>query len=1000
MSWKKTGGLNFNESKRAVSDYEGNLYRKLIVNDLSVNNTISIDESVGINLPPNTIALDISKNEQTLLSVGGNYKQTGADLEIFNQNTTVNNNINTRRALVHDISDILQINPYQDYEMSVEIYSSGANPTKILGNLDISGTNINITSDQLKNIGSQSANRTLGYYYNVLGSGTGSSYQSGTFDISSNFIDFSIDGSLNVNNVITLQDKDISSNGLADLYLATGSLTSNKASIETQISKTKTALIHNSLDRLIINDNNDYTGGVQIKGGRYNRNIFLDGNVQIGYCPLTSASTTQVLDQNDNPQTISLYGENLVDNNAYNEAFTARADVSYNLDIAGSCRIRGDLLYVDGDFVVEGSKVILNQETDFISGSIIQVENALLLGFDKDNVLQFNPLNGADIVKGVFSRNNVFVGNPYVPNNILSDERNYGGIYFANTNDNIEHFDDSNNNNDNVRSASQIGIQGIAPIQLQKTDFNYSGIIKRELESIVQGSTTLSKHGSEIVMYNYQYTQNQTFNSTVTNNQQMRNADRIRLYAGEIRFDTNWSTATGTEVGNPSTNSRQYDFLDDSIPSLTRTKMLLTKEGYLGIGENKFYSGSNRTQSGDTISQATAMYYPTHRLDVRGKEGVFLGIMDDSNENFTGFLRFGTESYDTTKFHEISVNYNSDTSSSNAITFNIFNSSNRTEVLRLRGDGRIGVGTNAPKCRLDINSTDALKIPVGTNAQRPSIVEEGQIRFNSETNMYEGYNSTGNGYWQGLGGVIDVDLNTYITAETVPGSDEDQLKFFTSGRTHPDISGSSWDTANDYRSTSRLQMIIDHTYGGMAIGNTYAVDVSNGTYAPPNDGLLVEGNVGIGIDVSNNSNPQSQLDISGNVRIGTSYAGNDSITTDPVNGIIIEGPVGIGTSDPGDGFLLDVSGNVRFQSQITTETDLNVNGTVNLYTMAGIDQVGTIKIGRSDDNTNTIIKRYDTYMERTRPVLDFYSKNPNFKELDGTLEIDQITRKIDTFINV
>ena len=55
---------------------------------------------------------------------------------------------------------------------------------------------------------------------------------------------------------------------------------------------------------------------------------------------------------------------------------------------------------------------------------------------------------------------------------------------------------------------------------------------------------------------------------------------------------------------------------------------------------------------------------------------------------------------------------------------------------------------------------------------------------------------------------------------------------------------------------------------------------------------------------------------------------------------------------------------------------------------------------RSDDNTNTIIKRYDTYMERTRPVLDFYSKNPNFKELDGTLEIDQITRKIDTFINV
>ena len=55
---------------------------------------------------------------------------------------------------------------------------------------------------------------------------------------------------------------------------------------------------------------------------------------------------------------------------------------------------------------------------------------------------------------------------------------------------------------------------------------------------------------------------------------------------------------------------------------------------------------------------------------------------------------------------------------------------------------------------------------------------------------------------------------------------------------------------------------------------------------------------------------------------------------------------------------------------------------------------------RSDDNSKTILRRYDTYMNTTKPVLDFYSKNPNFKEIDGNLEIDEITRKIDTFINV
>ena len=55
---------------------------------------------------------------------------------------------------------------------------------------------------------------------------------------------------------------------------------------------------------------------------------------------------------------------------------------------------------------------------------------------------------------------------------------------------------------------------------------------------------------------------------------------------------------------------------------------------------------------------------------------------------------------------------------------------------------------------------------------------------------------------------------------------------------------------------------------------------------------------------------------------------------------------------------------------------------------------------RSDDNTDTILKRYDTYMETTRPVLDYYSRNPNFHEINGTQEIDQITKEIKTFINV
>ena len=55
---------------------------------------------------------------------------------------------------------------------------------------------------------------------------------------------------------------------------------------------------------------------------------------------------------------------------------------------------------------------------------------------------------------------------------------------------------------------------------------------------------------------------------------------------------------------------------------------------------------------------------------------------------------------------------------------------------------------------------------------------------------------------------------------------------------------------------------------------------------------------------------------------------------------------------------------------------------------------------RADDDQKTILKRYEKYMETPRPVLDFYSKNSNFYEIDGSQEIGQITRKIDIFINV
>ena len=55
---------------------------------------------------------------------------------------------------------------------------------------------------------------------------------------------------------------------------------------------------------------------------------------------------------------------------------------------------------------------------------------------------------------------------------------------------------------------------------------------------------------------------------------------------------------------------------------------------------------------------------------------------------------------------------------------------------------------------------------------------------------------------------------------------------------------------------------------------------------------------------------------------------------------------------------------------------------------------------RTDDDAKVVIKRYDTYLEQTKPILDYYSSSPIFNEVDGNKKIEEITSKIDQIIRV
>ena len=110
------------------------------------------------------------------------------------------------------------------------------------------------------------------------------------------------------------------------------------------------------------------------------------------------------------------------------------------------------------------------------------------------------------------------------------------------------------------------------------------------------------------------------------------------------------------------------------------------------------------------------------------------------------------------------------------------------------------------------NATSALEVAVGTTAQRPTAAV-GQIRFNSTITAFEGYDGNA---WNSLGGVIDVDQDTYIKAETSPNADNDDLQFYTAGvlRATLDASGLVF---NDTNLTQQVGQIV---MGGTTISTT------------------------------------------------------------------------------------------------------------------------------------------------------------------------------------
>jgi hypothetical protein len=118
-----------------------------------------------------------------------------------------------------------------------------------------------------------------------------------------------------------------------------------------------------------------------------------------------------------------------------------------------------------------------------------------------------------------------------------------------------------------------------------------------------------------------------------------------------------------------------------------------------------------------------------------------------------------------------------------------------------------------------VTANGAFTVPIGTTSDRPLNLESGMIRFNTSDGVFEGYSGTA---WASLGGVKDVDQDTYIQAESSPGADNDELEFFTAGTRRFLISNTGVITTD-----ANTDLVFNIGSGILNVGNTIITGVEN-----------------------------------------------------------------------------------------------------------------------------------------------------------------------------
>lgn len=195
---------------------------------------------------------------------------------------------------------------------------------------------------------------------------------------------------------------------------------------------------------------------------------------------------------------------------------------------------------------------------------------------------------------------------------------------------------------------------------------------------------------------------------------------------------------------------------------------LVSATGQTGTFDNIVANTSLTSPAATIDSLVTESVSSPDKLDIISINGTILKTdisLEDSSQNTKLTLARSTGNLFTVGEIKTTSRFNSNDKL--FITDETISSATSTNIILEPSVNRI----------VKVKTNTAIIIPSGDNDERPTtLAENGAIRFNTDSQQYEGY-SANTDSWSSLGGVRDLDGNTTILAEESIGANDNTLWF-------------------------------------------------------------------------------------------------------------------------------------------------------------------------------------------------------------------------------